>query len=142
MSTAMKHVLDGFSKSWGYVPLQPYNPQNVSIFSQFFQIMLFNPATRRTVSYVLSFVAIYIIAQTNPRKFVVIMEYITSLALNLESGILIAIMIGNSRTAKFQQLYIPFVLHPYVYALRYVVMFYFTFAVAYDLISIVLGLFW
>jgi hypothetical protein len=62
-----------------------------------------SPLAKQAVLYSVSFGLVYLVAQTNPKGFVIVLEYFTSFALNVEAGIFIALMLGYSRENKWQQ---------------------------------------
>jgi hypothetical protein len=64
------------------------------------------------------------------------MEKVTSLALNLEAGAFVVVMLQNSRTTANTP--IPMKVPHWIYNLRYPVVVYFLFAVVYDGVSLVL----
>jgi len=128
MGTGLRHMLDGFAQIHTQFPFQ--------------RLQLLNDAAKqikikKVVYYSLGFLFIFIVAQTNPQGFIIVLEFVTSLALNLASGVFVSMMLGNSLGSQFQQMDAPLKLHSFIYKMRYVVMLYFVFAVIYDLASIV-----
>lgn len=82
MSLALRHVLDGLAEAWRVSrrwSLQGRWPW------------------RTIVLYGAHFGCVYIIAQLNPHGFLTVMEKITSLALNLEAGVFVCLMLSKAR---------------------------------------------
>jgi len=123
MSTGMKHVLDGFLRASASHPPQ-------AKYLQWFNRM--NPLLKKATFFVVSFGAIYLVAQTNPQGFIIVLEYFTSFGLNMEAGVFLTWMIGNARR-KFSHIDVEYNVPYFVYKLRYLVMFYFVFAIFYDI---------
>jgi hypothetical protein len=89
--------------------------------------------SREAFLYLVAYGLILAMAILNPRGFLSIMENGSSLGLNLSAGVFVTTMLMHSRSRKYNRYTIPFPMPKYIYGLRYVVMFYFTFAVVYDL---------
>ena len=71
------------------------------------------------------------------QSFIVIMEFVTSFAINIGSGCFITWMFGISRIfPKNYPKIIPLAMPDWVYSLRWLVMLYFVFAVIYDLLLV------
>jgi len=129
MSTGMKHVLEGFVRS-----SQQEYPITTTNFLDRLKYM--GPNSKRALLFILSFGIIYVVAQTNPKGFIIVLEYFTSFALNVEIGIFVSFMMGYSRTSKWRQYTIPYELPRWLYKMRYAAMFFFTFAIIYDVATV------
>jgi len=71
------------------------------------------------------------------QSFLQVLERVTSLALNLEAGFFIVIMLITSR--RLANTPIPMMIPDSIYALRWVVMAFFALAVLYDFVSYVVS---
>jgi hypothetical protein len=72
------------------------------------------------------------------QSFIFVMEKVTSLALNLEAGAFVVVMLNNSRVTANTP--IPMKIPRWLYSLRWPVVVYFLFAVVYDGVSLVFQL--
>ncbi|KAL6073518.1 hypothetical protein QOT17_004822 [Balamuthia mandrillaris] len=131
----LKHTLDGYVKNW---KARDFHFEWFSAKTNFILERLWNapPLYRQSFLYSICFGIVMLFAQANPKSFLVVMEVVTSLALNIESGCLVVVMLGTSRLLQ-HNLSIPYVLPAWLFQLRWPVLFYFTFAVFYDLLSVV-----
>jgi hypothetical protein len=57
----------------------------------------FNGALMRYTLYVLCFGLVLAVAEANPKSFFVVLEHVTSLALNLESGVFVVLILEVAR---------------------------------------------
>jgi len=71
------------------------------------------------------------------KSFLAVLERVTSLALNLEAGLFIVVMLITARALVNAP--IPFKLPGWMYAFRWAVMGYFAFAILYDFFGFVLS---
>eukprot|EP01111_Echinosteliopsis_oligospora_P017740 TRINITY_DN7800_c0_g1_i1.p1 TRINITY_DN7800_c0_g1~~TRINITY_DN7800_c0_g1_i1.p1 ORF type:complete len:556 (-),score=87.90 TRINITY_DN7800_c0_g1_i1:22-1689(-) len=110
----------------------PPSPSFSSSFRK--QFVSFN--VREIVLYFLSFSLILIIAMANPRSFLIVLEKGSSLGVNLQTGVLTVAMLINSRAPKYHKFTIPFPIPKYLFMFRYIVMFYFSFACVYDVVTV------
>mmetsp|Transcript_17787 Transcript_17787/g.45282 ORF Transcript_17787/g.45282 Transcript_17787/m.45282 type:complete len:655 (+) Transcript_17787:119-2083(+) len=147
MGTGFKHVLDGLLKNWHgsslmHDPCQ--HPQSSKPLVRFFhgaRSLFYRPIpmrARQAILYVSSFATVFLIALLNPDSFLKVLEVVTSLALNLESGVFVVLMFNASRFINNQ---IPDQLHWVVASLRWLVLGYFLYAVYYDIFSVLAHLF-
>eukprot|EP01135_Chromosphaera_perkinsii_P000491 Nk52_evm45s96 gene=Nk52_evmTU45s96 len=85
---------------------------------------------------------IFVFSMFDPKGFLQVLEKATSMALNLESGVFVVLMLRKSRSPDYGYLPpIPLPLPDWIYGLNLIVMSYFVFAVVYDLVVTTLGLF-
>ena len=92
--------------------------------------------------YIIAFSFVLAVALLNPKSFFHVMEVFTSLALNLESGVFIAVMLIVSRSRRWASLQVPVALPKvFIYSTFIFVAFYFLFACFYDVVSTLVGLF-
>jgi len=140
MGTGAKHVLDGYMQQneQSVIGTETLFDDNSFMTRTIAKVKSVKVIWKKAVLYVLCFGTILVIAQANPRAFIVIMEKVTSLALNLEAGVFVSIMLTTSQ--NFNQS-IPYPINEYIYKTRYVVIAYFLFAIIYDCVSIVLQTF-
>ena len=137
MSTGTKHVLDGFVKSWRAKAASPVDASSyVPMWMQDLARLPIPTNARRGVLYTSLFATVFLFAASNPEGFINVMEKVTSLALNLESGVFIVLMYGTARQMT-ENIYVPWALPSWSFPLRWVVMIYFIYAVLYDIVLIV-----
>jgi amino acid permease len=137
VGTGTKHVLDGFVESWRYVKSKDYGGCWKNMWRKIADI---RRIFKQMIIYTLCFGIVLVIAVTNPQGFIRIIENAASLALNLEAGAFIAIMLINARDAT-EDIEIPFKLNKFWFSLRYIIIVYFLFAVLYDIASLIAPLF-
>jgi len=151
LGTGLKHVLDGLLKSWNLFlsKLPHHHSTSQGVWSRCtfwtkmkcFHYSNYLPTqVRQYFLYILSYGLVLLIALVNPDAFLAVLESVTSLALNLESGVFIAWMYGVQRTIQGSRFQIPLQLHRYLAEARWLVMFYFVFAVIYDVSSVLANL--
>ena len=75
------------------------------------------------------------VAEVNPESFFLVLEHVTSVALNLESGVFVVFML---EVARLDTLPIAWPLPPWLYAFRWAVLLFFLFAVVYGLIDMLI----
>jgi hypothetical protein len=156
MSTGMKHMLDGYVKTFS--AYQAKQGSYIQRFSQFLisksRVLWFlrveQEAPKRVAMlfqfllYFICFLLVYICAQINYKGFLSIMEIFTSLALNLESGFFVAYMLWQSRKAMYStptiQSMMLLPLPKWVVHTLWAVGAYFLFAVVYDIVYTILRL--
>jgi hypothetical protein len=84
--------------------------------------------------YIISWGSVLVVAMINPHSFLVILEVFTSLALNLESGVFITLMIWTSRNwKKYKDIEIEEPLPNWMVYSIYFTGLYFLFACFYDI---------
>jgi len=145
IGSGLKHVLDGISMAWRRLPrvmntvLGNFNrmldrwEHSAALNSRTSR----KPFLREPLLYVAAYGLILAMALLNPKGFIAIMESGSSLGINLMAGVFVSIMLMHGRTQPSLRRYpIPLPLPNIVYSLRYVVMYYFTFAVVYDIANI------
>jgi len=131
MSTGMRHVLEGYIRAASNIQVPAW------------YIKWFTPLQityKKAIVFGSSFGLIYLIAQTNPQGFLIVLENFTSFGLNLESGVFISWMLGNARS-KYSHIDVVFNVPPILYRFRYVVVFYFLLAIFYDVEVVCASLF-
>jgi len=144
MGTGTKHVLDGFTSTNEESSVSSENVfdevEQTSTTAQtlLFKVRSLRLAWKKAILYSLCFGIVLILAQSNPRGFIVIMERVTSLALNLEAGAFVAVMVGRSKAFHMS---IPLPLNKHLFNARWLVLAYFVFAILYDCVAISLGVF-
>jgi len=107
--------------------------------------------TLQMALYSVGFGCVYAIAQLNPKGFLLILEFVTSLALNLEGGFFVALMLGYARTGRFRHVaasaeaqlpwYSGSLGGRFLFQMRYLVLGYFSLAIIYDIITIFMHIF-
>lgn len=138
MSSGLKHVLDGYAKSFKKASKSKSKGILGRIMSLLQRFTRHPTLVIQFTLYILFFGIILIVALLNPKSFFIVMEVFASLALNLESGFFITIMYFISRT---YQLPIPVKLPRIAIVFAILVLLYFGFAVLYDLIYSGINLF-
>jgi len=132
VGTAMKHVLDGFVCS-----LTVKLKATAGTFLKDFVINL-HINWKNGIVYFFFFGLVLLLAQIFPKGFFSILQRVTSLALNLESGVFVCIMLNTARRAYSTK--IPVALYTWIFHLRFFVFVYFTFAIGYDVVTWILDL--
>ena len=84
--------------------------------------------------YVLFFGMVVLVASLNPKGFLVVLEVFTSLALNVESGLFVALMVYLSRKPQYDTVPIPLRMSQELWWTWWLVMAYFLFACLYDIV--------
>lgn len=127
MSLGTRHVLDGVAATWA---------DSKAAWARRIDCECRKFPWRRAVLYLVTFVPIYVVAQTNPHSFLTVMEKVTSLALNLEAGVFICMMVSTAYRMH-SSLKIEYELRPWMFHAHYVVMGYFLFACIYDVALVI-----
>jgi len=146
LSAGFKYQLDGFRRSWNnshiyrqwkWQSTQCSSRSRIFAISRsIFLVCCSLLEIQKTLLYSFAFGIVLIVAQTNPEGFLIVMEYVTSLALNLECGVLVAYMLGRGRVGRFRRLEVPWKNSAILFHLRYVVMLYFGWAIIYDIVTL------
>jgi len=134
LGTGYRHVLDGFAYSWTYAMNQ--KPRNCfqSLYAKSARLSV---TVKKAILYVIFFGIILIIAILNPKAFIIILERGSSLGLNMEALCLMW-MCKNSKNL-FTNLSIPISLDKKIFMIAMVIVFtYFSIAVIYDFVSLIL----
>ncbi|XP_072034211.1 uncharacterized protein [Amphiura filiformis] len=92
------------------------------------------PKVWRPAMCLLLFGIVFAVAMLDPKGFVVLLDKISSLLLNLEGGVFVYFMVRKSRSQMYSNLKIPLPVIRLVYPAHFVLLFYFTFAVVYDVV--------
>ncbi|KAG2374259.1 hypothetical protein C9374_010829 [Naegleria lovaniensis] len=149
MSAGAKHMLDGYVKTFEMA--QQRVGSVASRFSEFlYSKMTFlkhKPSRMslllKIVLYGATFLPTYVMAQINPRSFLTVMEVFTSMALNLESGFFISLILLISCRARYSHHVISVPLPKlFIYATVGIVAAYFLFAVVFDIVYSIIGWAW
>lgn len=154
MSSGMKHMLDGYVKTfhaWHTAASEEGNSRVLKymlmIKTPFDKIRRFDQTKFLDIFmqislYVVTFGLVWLFAQVNYHAFFMFLEVFTSCALNLESGFFVAFMLFVSRKAINSKGYQLSVTLPswFVQPAIWIVGAYFMFAVAYDFVYTVLRL--
>lgn len=135
MSTAMKHVLDGY--------LESLMSSSRACLRSLFHRLRTRCGVRGTwiigaaPIYLIGFGLVLVVALNNPRSFVTMMEVVTSASLNIEAGLCVALMVPLSQRRHPEAK--PTVgLHRCFYPWWILVSVYFIGAVIYDIINVIL----
>jgi hypothetical protein len=156
MSTGMKHMLDGYVKTFSsYQNKENSYIQRLTKFliskSKYLWFLRSDQDAERRVAtlfqfflYISCFVVILVFAQINYKGFLSIMEIFTSMALNLESGFFVAFMLWQSRKHMYSseqvQALVPLPLPRWAIHTLWPIGAYFLFAVLYDIVYTILRL--
>eukprot|EP01027_Heterolobosea_sp_BB2_P018522 GEZU01026078.1.p1 GENE.GEZU01026078.1~~GEZU01026078.1.p1 ORF type:complete len:563 (+),score=72.96 GEZU01026078.1:174-1862(+) len=139
LGSALKHLLDGYSRSiieflntpgtWANRVFKPTPGRRATIFALLCQFGL----------YCICFVSLLIVALLSPKGFLKILEVFTSFGMNLNTGVLAALMFWKATVAKSSSVYakikIPLpVSKVFVHATVYLVIAYFLFACGYNIV--------
>mmetsp|Transcript_17637 Transcript_17637/g.28980 ORF Transcript_17637/g.28980 Transcript_17637/m.28980 type:complete len:375 (-) Transcript_17637:1498-2622(-) len=161
VGNACKHTLDGFASDVHQKAIAtPFQERGFAFPPRKLQLLvgmvLEKDLLFRGVLYIITFGFILAVSAINPHAFLLVLEHGASLALNLETGVFVVMMLRASRkmpsryssaslapgsTLSVMEQNIPLPVNKYLYALQHVVLLYFSFAVVYDIILISLSLF-
>jgi hypothetical protein len=135
VGTGLQHVLDGMAANMrpGALPrvaLSWFDRVRSKIYTMHIR-------WKKAALYVIFFGGVFAVAFSNPESFLIVMERVTSLALNLEAGAFVVFMLWQSRKLSGNTSPIPMALPDWVYALRWAVLGYFAFACLYDFAAII-----
>ena len=95
----------------------------------------FNSTAVGYVLYALFYGLVLAVAEVNPESFFIVLEHVTSLALNLESGVFVVLML---EIARMDAMPIAWHLPPWLYGFRWAVLLFFLFACVYNLIDLLI----
>lgn len=153
MGTGLKHMLDGFVKKRMEQAALDRNSEKEALYPSaavtccqrtgrwcgsfwgFFRKVFAGTSMRYQFSlYVLFFGMVVLVASLNPKGFLVVLEVFTSLALNVESGLFVALMVYLSRKPQYDTVPIPLRMSQELWWTWWLVMAYFLFACLYDIV--------
>jgi len=137
LSSGMKHVLDGYVKSFKLAARRNRRSVLKRIMNTLSRCTRHPATVVQFTLYTLMYGFILLLALFNPKSFFIVMEVFASLALNLESGFFIAIMLIVAGRRKVD---IPVKLSRWILYLAVPVAAYFLFAVVYDVFYSILRL--
>ncbi|KAK6478578.1 hypothetical protein HHUSO_G20921 [Huso huso] len=80
-----------------------------------------------------AFGIIFIVAESDPKGFVVMLDKVASFTLNLEAGLFMFLMLRKSRSEPFIHFSVPLPVSERLFTLHWVLPVYFLFAVGYDI---------
>ncbi|KAF0973176.1 hypothetical protein FDP41_008383 [Naegleria fowleri] len=149
MSFGAKHMLDGYVKTFEMA--QQRAGSYASRLSQFLfskiSFLKHKPSRLslllKILLYGATFLPTYVMAQINPRSFLTVMEVFTSMALNLESGFFISLILLLSCRAQYVHHIVSVPLPKlFIYTTVGIVAVYFLFAVVFDIIYSIIGWVW
>lgn len=135
VGTGLQHVLDGIATNMRPASL----PRLALTYFERARAQLYSLHIRwkKGLLYFIFFGGVFAVAFSNPESFLVVMERVTSLALNLEAGAFVVFMLWQARKLSGNTGAIPMPLPNWIYALRWLVMGYFAFACLYDFAAII-----
>jgi len=107
MGSGLKHLIDGFVKSFNKSMETPGTILDKLTSCGFCKYRRFLGLFLQLFLYVASFAGILTIAMLNPKSFLVILEVFASLALNLQGGIFVILMLWKSGSPAFKKYVVP-----------------------------------
>eukprot|EP01102_Stenamoeba_stenopodia_P004652 TRINITY_DN14969_c0_g1_i1.p1 TRINITY_DN14969_c0_g1~~TRINITY_DN14969_c0_g1_i1.p1 ORF type:complete len:497 (-),score=67.93 TRINITY_DN14969_c0_g1_i1:95-1585(-) len=136
LGAGMKHILDGLATTWQSLAERITQPSNGFIY-KLFCWPRGGTTGKRVLIYIVSYGAVLVFAALNPRSFLIVIESVTSFSLNL-TGTFVAWMLGVARKRRQHSNDEEEVvaLPNWLFSARWIVMFYFSFAMFYDIASI------
>jgi amino acid permease len=155
VSSGMKHMLDGYVKTFHAWQLRTATDENNKILNAllyikkmfdkirvFDQVVFLDHFVQLSL-YLFTFGIIWILAQINYHQLFAILEIFTSCALNLESGFFIGLMLYIARKEKNSKNYQIALTLPnwFVSSTLWIVIGFFLFAVLYDFVYTILRIF-
>ncbi|XP_069753049.1 uncharacterized protein [Narcine bancroftii] len=131
LGSAMKHTLEGWVDSFWNRKCENLSEQC----EMYLRRIKMNSLKRMTQGLVclLGFSVIFVVAQSNPKGFVVVLDEVASFALNLEAGLFIFLMVRNARSEPYKHIMVPLPVSPRIFPLHWLLPVYFLFAVGYDI---------
>ncbi|XP_078419959.1 uncharacterized protein LOC144693794 isoform X1 [Cetorhinus maximus] len=132
LGSAMKHTLEGWVDSFWNRKCEKASERCETSYLQLIKIGSLKSVTRGLVC-LLGFGIIFMVAMSNPKGFVVVLDKVTSFALNLEAGLFIFLMLRNARSEPYKLLKVPLPMSPRIFLLHWLLPVYFLFAVGYDI---------
>ncbi|XP_078419961.1 uncharacterized protein LOC144693794 isoform X3 [Cetorhinus maximus] len=104
LGSAMKHTLEGWVDSFWNRKCEKASERCETSYLQLIKIGSLKSVTRGLVC-LLGFGIIFMVAMSNPKGFVVVLDKVTSFALNLEAGLFIFLMLRNARSEPYKNCY-------------------------------------
>ncbi|XP_041066879.1 uncharacterized protein si:ch211-51h4.2 isoform X2 [Carcharodon carcharias] len=104
LGSAMKHTLEGWVDSFWNRKCEKASEQCETSYLQLIKIGSLKSVTRGLVC-LMGFGIIFMVAMSNPKGFVVVLDKVTSFALNLEAGLFIFLMLRNARSEPYKNCY-------------------------------------
>ncbi|XP_062901842.1 uncharacterized protein si:ch211-51h4.2 [Mobula hypostoma] len=101
IGSSMKHALDGWVASFWNRKCKNASKQGEKSRLQLFKINSLKSVTQGLVC-LLGFGIIFLVALSNPKGFVVLLDKVASFALNLEAGLFIFLMVRNARLEPYK----------------------------------------
>jgi hypothetical protein len=138
ISSGLKHMLDGYVKTFNELAQKKETLLN-RITEKLARVVRRPDIFFQFLLYFINFALILIVAQVNPSQFFIVMEVFTSAALNLESGVFVALMLWTS--TRRTDIQIPVPLPRWCIHTLWIVGAYFLFAVLYDIVYHVAAIF-
>ncbi|XP_051874580.1 uncharacterized protein si:ch211-51h4.2 [Pristis pectinata] len=132
LGSAMKHTLQGWVDSFWNRKCENTSEQCEKSCLQLFKIKSLKSVTQGLVC-LLGFGIIFVVALSNPKGFVVVLDKVASFALNLEAGLFIFLMVRNARSEPYKHITVPLPVSPRIFLLHWLLPVYFLFAVGYDI---------
>ncbi|XP_033118770.1 uncharacterized protein LOC117118308 isoform X3 [Anneissia japonica] len=87
----------------------------------------------RTSVFLLAFLLICAVALSRPQGFVILMEFVITILLNILTGFFLVIMIHQSKTEKYRDLAVTWKFPEKLYYIKYLIALYFGFGIAFAL---------
>ncbi|XP_067898338.1 uncharacterized protein si:ch211-51h4.2 isoform X1 [Heterodontus francisci] len=132
LGSAMKHTLEGGVDSFWNRRCENASEQCERSCLQLIKIGGLKSVTRGLVC-LLGFGIIFMVSMSNPKGFVIVLDKVTSFALNLEAGLFIFLMLRNARSEPYKVITVPLPMSPRIFLLHWLLPIYFLFAVGYDI---------
>uniref|UniRef100_UPI00398E9B90 uncharacterized protein n=1 Tax=Pristiophorus japonicus TaxID=55135 RepID=UPI00398E9B90 len=132
LGSAMKHTLEGWVDSFWNRKCEHASKQCEKSCLQLIKIGGLKSVTRGLVC-LLGFGIIFMVAMSNPKGFVVVLDKVASFALNIEAGLFIFLMLRNARSEPYKHITVPLPMSRRIFLLHWLLPVYFLFAVGYDI---------
>ncbi|XP_078064273.1 uncharacterized protein LOC144490399 [Mustelus asterias] len=132
LGSAMKHTLEGWVDSFWSRKCEKVSEQCETSCMHIIKFGGLKSVTRGLVC-LLGFGTIFMVAMSNPKGFVIVLDKVTSFALNLEAGLFIFLMLRNARSEPYKLIKVPLPMSSRIFLLHWLLPVYFLFAVGYDI---------
>ncbi|XP_038670975.1 uncharacterized protein si:ch211-51h4.2 isoform X2 [Scyliorhinus canicula] len=132
LGSTMKHTLEGWVDSFWNKKCEKASERCETPHLHIIKIGGLKSVTRGLVC-LLGFGIIFMVAMSNPKGFVIVLDKVTSFALNLEAGLFVFLMLRKARSEPHKLIKVPLPMSSRIFLLHWLLPVYFLFAVGYDI---------
>ncbi|XP_072330470.1 uncharacterized protein [Scyliorhinus torazame] len=132
LGSTMKHTLEGWVDSFWNRKCEKASERCETSHLHIIKIGGLKSVTQGLVC-LLGFGIIFMVAMSNPKGFVIVLDKVTSFALNLEAGLFVFLMLRKARSEPYKLIKVPLPMSSRIFLLHWLLPVYFLFAVGYDI---------